>query len=127
MPQPGPSTPVLKSNANYGDRTTLNRLAIQGSGLSQDNADYVPRQRTPVGRPQGPATQPAYPGAPPGIPQEHIRLMEDFARAAYVSQMMAAAASDPTSGPWLRQYAKLAQRKAVEAGQALRAKTPFFE
>lgn len=124
----GPNTPVIKANKAYGDRKALDRLAITGSGLKQGNADYVPRTRRSVGRPRGttaPAVQPQQ--AAPPIPQEHIAMMEDFARSALVAQVAQAAAQDMMAGPWLRKYAEIAQREVQRKADVLRQNTPFFE
>lgn len=124
----GPNTPVIKANASYGDRKALDRLAITGSGLKQGNADYVPSTRRSVGRPRGataPAVQPQR--AAPPIPQEHIAMMEDFARSALVAQVAQAAAQDMMAGPWLRKYAEIAQREVQRKADVLRQNTPFFE
>jgi len=124
----GPYTPALKSNRQYGDRTALDSLAITGSGLKQGNADYVPQTRRPVGRPQGATSTSAQPQqVAPAIPQEHIAMMEDFARSALVAQVAQAAAQDMMAGPWLRKYAEIAQREVQRKADALRQNTPFFE
>lgn len=126
---PGPNTPVIKGNKSYGDRTALDRLAIAGSGLKQGNADYVPTQRNPVGRPPG-ATNVVRGNPAMGtdaIPPEHTALMKDFSRASLVAQIGEAGAQDMMAGPWLRKYAEFARREVQRRAEALRNQTPMFE
>lgn len=127
---PGPQTPIIKPNKQYGDQQALDALARQGSGLKFDKAGPVTERRG-VGRPPGaatarpPAAQPVAPATP--IPEEHIRLMEEFARSALVASVWRQAAQDPMAGPWVRQYAKMAEEDYVRKGSRLRDETPFFE
>lgn len=123
---PGPQTPVIRQNKQYGDRQALDRLAQTGSGLKQDNADYIPQQRNPIGRPPGPQPAAAAP-TESGVPPEHAALIEDFSRAALVAQVGAAVAQEMMAGPWLRMYAQLADGDYQTKGESVRSKTPFFE
>ena len=125
----GPQTPIIKGNKAYGDQKALDSLQRAGTGLKQGNADILPTERRGVGRPAGTSTgqvpQTTQPGVP-GIPAEHVQLMEDFARATAVAQIGKAAASDPLAGPWLRAYAQRADTELAVKAERMRAQTPFF-
>lgn len=129
MPKPT-TTPIIRPNKAYGDQKALDSLKRQASGMKQGNADVLPTERRGPGRPAGTGAVQPTPQAQPeaaGIPPEHIALMEDFARATAVAQTAAAAAQDPTAGPWLRMYAQYAEDELRSKGEKVRAGTPFFE
>lgn len=126
----GPQTPVIKGNKQYGDAKALDSLKRQATGLQYDNASTLPQERRGVGRPAGPTAGQAIPQAQPeapGIPPEHVAMIEDFARATFVAQTGSRAAQDPMAGPWLRSYAQFAEQEVIAKGERVRASTPFYD
>lgn len=126
---PGPTTPRIQGQKQYGDQKALDSLKRAGSGLKQGNADILPTERRAAGRPvtTGAGIAPQQAPVEPGIPPEHVALIEDFARATFVAQTAARAAQDPMAGPWLRSYAQFAENEVMTKGERVRSSTPFFD
>lgn len=109
----------------YGDMQRLTQLA---SGMKQSNADSVPTLRTPAGRPAGSTSAPAPAAAPigAGIPEEHVAIMEQAARALRTANIGKAMAADPLAGPFLRMYAQVAEQEATDRLRDVKALTPDY-
>src|SRR3974390_2406165 len=106
------------SAAQYGDKTTLNKLSVGMKDIAGTDAKTMQRN---AGRPPGPAGGGSGPGASPpapapqAIPQEHVDLIDDATRKQAAAEFFTTIASQPTAGSWARLVAAVAVRQAEEA------------
>lgn len=123
MPRIGDKVDVTKA-PQYGDKKRLEELA---SGTKEKDGVVVEREAT--GRPTVPTT-PQQQGqglTTPGVPAEHLSLMESEIQSKLLLAVAEAFAAMPTAGPWVRLYAEIVRKAHTENALALLAETPFFE
>jgi hypothetical protein len=113
VPNPNP----LADQFEYGQKKFLDELPYSEA--------QVPARQ--AGRPAAVQPQPQPVQAPPEVPEEHLRLMQNYVEARRAYDIASALANSDMPSGWASAMLASAETVLRSAAQRLRDETPFFD